>query len=98
MEDCVKSLVRPVRPVVIQLDNNYHTLCSQQFAHKIRKLIMLIACCRHVAEAPMYLLVNKGLLLCVICFAGQRGTARHLMLMVVASMTGISILQKMVQL
>lgn len=45
----------------------------------------------------MYLLVNKALLLCVICFAGRRDTARHLMSKVEAFMTGISILQKMVK-
>ena len=44
----------------------------------------------------MCLLGSKDLLLSVICFAGQRGTARHLTLKVVAFMTGINILQRMV--
>lgn len=57
---------------------------------------MLFPCCRHDVEAPMYLLVSKALLLSAICFAGQRDIARHLMLKVVAFMTGINILQRMV--
>lgn len=44
----------------------------------------------------MYLLVNKALSPYEICFAGQRGTARLLMSKEVAFMTGISTLQRMV--
>ncbi len=59
-------------------------------------VIMLFALYRHAAGTPMYLLVNKALLLSVICFVGQRDTARHLTFKVVAFTTGINILQRMV--
>ncbi len=74
--------------------------CDISYAKQVystkSEIIMLFPYYRHAAGAPMYLLVNKALLLSVICFVGQRDTARHLMSKLVASMTGINILQRMV--
>ena len=59
-------------------------------------LISILSFYRHSVGVPMYLLVNRALSPYEICFAGQRGTARLLMYKEVAFMTGISTLQRMV--
>ena len=81
----------------------YCLVCNREFLSRGKscpffvRIICFFVNRRHAEGAPMYLLVNKALLHCVICFAGRRDTARHLTSKVEAFMTGISIWQKMVK-